>query len=122
MTHSHITIEQYGRDTLIHVQHPPRREDVLMARQGLAKATQAMLSGDYDIVVFDEITTACSFHLLSLEEIVKVIARKPDGVEVVFTGRNAPPEVVAVADLVTEMVEVKHYYRDGVEARDGIER
>jgi cob(I)alamin adenosyltransferase len=122
MVHPYITIEQHGNDTLIHVQNPPHEENIRIAQEGLAKAGDAMLSGEYDIIVFDEITTAHYFHLISLEDMLAIIANKPEGVEVVFTGRYAPPEVIAAADLVTEMVEVKHYYQNGVEARDGIER
>lgn len=122
MVSPYITIEQYGRGSFIHVQHPPREEDVHAAQAGLAKAKEAMLSGKYDIIVFDEITTASHFNLISVKDMLDVIANKPDGVEVVFTGRYAPPEVIAAADLVTEMVEVKHYYKKGVRAREGIER
>ena len=118
----YITIEQYGRDTFIHVQQPPREEDVRDAQAGLARAKEAMLSGEYDIVIFDEICTASHFNLISVKDTLDIIAHKPDGVEVVFTGRYAPAEVIAAADLVTEMVEVKHYYEKGVRARDGIER
>jgi cob(I)alamin adenosyltransferase len=122
MCRPHITIEQYGKDTLIHVKNPPEAEDVQMAREGLTRAKNAMLSGAYDIVVFDEINTAHFFHLITTEEMLEVISAKPDGVEVIFTGRYAPPEVIEAADLVTEMTEIKHYYEKGVPARDGIER
>jgi len=122
MMQPYIAIEQYGQPGWVHVQDPPREEDVQMAQAGLQRAREAMFSGEYDIVVFDEINTAYYFHLVSLEDMLDVIASKPDGVEVIFTGRYAPPEVIAVADLVTEMVEVKHYYQEGVQARDGIER
>ncbi len=110
MCQPYITIEQYGKDTFIHVKNPPEAEDVEMAREGLAKAKKAMLSGKYDIVVFDEINTAHFFNLITIEEMLDVIRSKPDGVEVIFTGRYAPKEVIDAADLVTEMVEVKHYY------------
>ena len=122
MTSHYITIERYGKDTFIHVQNPPHEEDVRMAQEGLARAKEAMFSGKYDIIVFDEIMTAHYFNLVSLEEILGIIACKPDGVEMVLTGRYAPPEVIDAADLVTEMVEIKHYYQKGVQARDGIER
>lgn len=118
----YITIEQYGKGTFIHVQNPHQEEDVRRVQEGLAKAKEAMFSGKYDVIVFDEITTAHYSHLISLEEMLEITARKPDGVEVVFTGRYAPPEIIAAADLVTEMVEVKHYYQKGIKARDGIER
>ncbi len=122
MSHPYITIEQYGKNTLTHVQNPPQEEDVRRAQEGLAKATEAMLSGEYDIVVFDEIVTSHYFHLISLEEMLGIIRSKPDGVEVVLTGRYAPPDLIEAADLVTEMTEVKHYYQKGIIARDGIER
>ena len=117
-----ITIEQYGKDTFIHVQDPPLEEDVRMAQDGLARARRAMCSGEYGIVVFDEIITSHWFHLVSLTEMLEVIRSRPEGVEVVFTGRYAPPELIAAADLVTEMRELKHYSTEGVTARDGIER
>lgn len=117
----YITIEQYGRKDLVHVKNPPRPEDVKMAEEGLARARDAMLSGEYDIVVFDEILTAHDFNLLSVESILELLKSKPDNVEIVFTGRYAPQEVMDAADLVTEMVEVRHYYVNGVCARRGIE-
>jgi len=122
MLSQYITIEQYGKDTFIHVQDPPRDEDVRMAQEGLARAREAMLSGSYNIVVLDEIITSHYFHLVTLEDMLETIAAKPDGVELVFTGRYAPPELIEAADLVTEMKEVKHYFDKGVQARDGIER
>jgi cob(I)alamin adenosyltransferase len=122
MLSQYITIEQYGKDTFIHVQDPPRDEDVRMAQEGLARAREAMLSRSYDIVVLDEITTSYHFHLVSLEDMLETISAKPDGVELVFTGRYAPPELIEAADLVTEMKEVKHYFAKGVQAREGIER
>jgi len=122
MVYPYITLEQYGKDTFVHVQNHPHEDDVLMAREGLAKGKEAMLSGKYDIVIFDEITTANFFHLISTQEMLNIIESKPDGVELVFTGRYAPPELIETASLVTEMTEVKHYYQKGVLARDGIER
>jgi cob(I)alamin adenosyltransferase len=122
MMQPYITIEQYGKPDWVHVQDPPKGEDIQMAQEGLRRAKKVMLSREYDIVVFDEINTAYCFHLLSLEDMLDIIASKPDGVEVIFTGRYAPPEIIAAADLVTEMAEVKHYYHRGVQARLGIER
>jgi cob(I)alamin adenosyltransferase len=122
MMQPYITIKQYGKPGWVHIQSPPRENDVQMAQEGLRSIKKAMLSGEYDIVVFDEINTAYCFRLVSLENILDIVASKPDGVEVIFTGRYAPPELVTAADLVTEMVEVKHYFQSGVQARDGIER
>jgi cob(I)alamin adenosyltransferase len=117
-----ITIEQYGLDTLIHVKNPPDPSDVAMAQNGLERCTRAMLSGNYDIVVFDEICVAHHFNLIAVEQMIDVVGRKPEGVEIIFTGRYAPREIIAAADLVTEMREVRHYYEAGLAARDGIER
>lgn len=118
----YITIEQYGKDTFIHVKNPPAPEDVHMAQEGLAKAKTAMFSNKYDIIILDEITTAHYFHLVSISDMLEFIKQKPDGIELVFTGRYAPKKLIDAADLVTEMTEVKHYYQKNVEARNGIEK
>jgi cob(I)alamin adenosyltransferase len=81
-----------------------------------------MLSGRYDIVVLDEVNVAIWFGLLTVEEVLAFLDQRPDGVEVVLTGRRAPQELIDRADLVTEMREVKHYYQAGVPARAGIEQ
>ncbi|MBN1825259.1 MAG: cob(I)yrinic acid a,c-diamide adenosyltransferase [Candidatus Eisenbacteria bacterium] len=116
-----IVLEPYGDPRCI------RREEVTpehveRARRGLARAREAMESGRFDIVVLDEANVAVWFGLLAVEDLLDFLDHRPEGVEVVLTGRKAPPELIARADLVTEMREIKHYYRDGVTARDGIER
>ena len=75
-----------------------------------------------DIVVLDEINCAVDFGLLPLGGVLDLLHRKPDGLEIVLTGRGAPEELVAIADLVTEMREIKHYYGKGIDARVGVER
>lgn len=122
MLKPYITIEQYGKDTLLHVQNPPNAEDIKMAQIGLAKGKAAMLSGEYNLVILDEINVANYFNLITVEEMLDIIKLKPDGVELIFTGRYAPEEIIEAADLVTEMKEIKHYYTRGIEAREGIER
>ena len=117
----YITIEQYGKSGFIHVKGGPDEVDIRMAKVGLEKTREAMLSGKYDVIIFDEVITGYSFKLISLEEMLEIIRDKPDGVEVVLTGRNAPEELIEAADLVTEMKEVKHYYKKKVKARSGIE-
>jgi cob(I)alamin adenosyltransferase len=118
--HHYITIEQYGQPYCI------RREEVTpehaaLAHQGLERARQAMLSGQYDIIVLDEVNIAVWFGLLNVEEVLTFLDQKPEHVEVILTGRRAPPGLIERADLVTEMCEVKHYYHRGVMARKGIE-
>jgi cob(I)alamin adenosyltransferase len=89
---------------------------------GELKALEAMCSGQYDIIVLDEVTVALRFGLLTVEALVDLINLKPETVELVITGRYAPRQIVERADLVTEMQEVKHYYQNGVGAREGIEQ
>jgi cob(I)alamin adenosyltransferase len=116
-----VTVEQYG-DTAHVDKEEVEPQHITRAYEGLQKARAAMLSGDYDIVVLDEVTTALWFNLLALEEVLEVIALRPASVELVLTGRRASPVLIEKADLVTDMRELKHYYREGVQARDGIER
>ena len=116
-----VTIEQYGDVRCI------RREEVTpehiaQAQQGLERVRQAMLSDRYDIIVLDEVNVTIWFGLLTVEEVMALLDQQPAHVEVILTGRRAPPELIERADLVTEMREVKHYYQQEVPARTGIER
>jgi cob(I)alamin adenosyltransferase len=114
-----ITLKQYGRDCFI--MHEPEVEDIALAKQGLAEVAEKIRSGMYDMVIMDEACIALYYKLFSLNELLRIIASRPESLEVVITGRYAPPELIEIADLVTEMKEVKHYYSKGVEARKGIE-
>jgi cob(I)alamin adenosyltransferase len=119
--HPLITIEQYGDVRCI------RREEVTpehvsQAHRGLERAREAMLSSRYDIVVLDEVSVAIWFGLLTVAEVLAFLDQRPNHVEMILTGRRAPQELIERADLVTEMQAVKHYYRQGVVARKGIER
>ena len=116
-----IVIEQYGKKTFTQLKKTPAPLDVRMAKAGLKKAKAAMLSRKYDIIVLDEIIAAHFFNLITLDEMLEFVTEKPDGVELIFTGRYAPTELIDAADLVTEMTEVKHYYKEGVTSRKGIE-
>jgi len=77
--------------------------------------------GKYDIIVLDEINVALNFKLLNLEKVIDVLKNKPDSIEIILTGRYAPKELIEIADLVSEIVEVKHPYQKGIIARKGIE-
>ena len=116
-----IKIEQFGKDTFIHIDQASQ-EDIRMAKQGLEKASRAMLSHKYNIIILDEINVAIHFKLLTIAEVTDFISSKPENIELILTGRRAPQELIDRADLVTEMREIKHYYQQGVSARDGIER
>jgi len=116
-----ITIEQYGDVRCIH-REEVTPDHVAQAHQGLERAREAMLSGQYDVVVLDEVNVTVWFGLLDVEEVLTLLDQRPEHVEVILTGRRAPQELIERADLVTEMREVKHYYQQGVLARKGIER
>ncbi|MBW1990066.1 MAG: cob(I)yrinic acid a,c-diamide adenosyltransferase [Deltaproteobacteria bacterium] len=114
-----ITVEQHGLSGFVKT---PRPADVRAAQKGLAKAKEAMLSGDWDLVILEEANVAAWFGLFSVEDLLALVREKPEGVELVFTGRNAHPDLIEAADLVTEMKPVKHYWFQGVAARTGIEK
>jgi cob(I)alamin adenosyltransferase len=116
-----IRIEQFGREGFITVKDGPGDEDVSRAKAGLAKALEAMLSGAYKIIVLDEINTAVHFKILSEQDVLDFMDRRPTEVELVLTGRYVPASFIERADLVTEMKAVKHYFDRGVKAREGIE-
>ena len=105
------------------VRHPetPSPEVKEKAGQALTEARRAMLSGDYDVIVMDEINIVTGWGWLETADVVALIHDKPENVELILTGRLAPREVIDAADLVTEMVKVKHPYDRGIPARRGIE-
>ena len=115
-----IRIQQYGLGRFIKGQ--PTDEEIAAARKGLADVNEAMLSGEYDIIVVEEGNVGAACGLFGVQELLNLIDKKPDNLELVITGRSAAPEVIAQADLVTEMKEIKHYFQKGVPARTGIEK
>ena len=117
-----ITIKQFGRKGFYHVTKDPDNEDIQSARSGLEKCQQAMLSGEYRIIILDEINVTVYFNLLSEKEIHSVLDQKPENGEIILTGRYAPDSFIKRADLVTEMKDIKHYYEKGIQAREGIEK
>lgn len=96
-------------------------EDRRVVQEAFVQARQILVSGEYDLVVLDEINGAVSFGLLDETQVLELISLKPLQVELVLTGRNATERVIEAADLVTEMRDIKHYYKAGVPARTGIE-
>ena len=115
-----IRIEQLGRGCFI--DKNPEAVDIEMAHEGLRRCADYMRSGEYDVVILDELCIALHFGLLRLDEVLGVLAQRNPHTEVVITGRKAPQGLIDVADVVTEMREIKHYYHEGVLSRDVIER
>ena len=115
-----VPVRQCGLDHWV-IKGEATEEDLAAAATGFETARALVNSGDYDLVVLDELVTALFFELVPLDGVLALMALKPAAVELVITGQRAPEELVAAADLVTEMRPLKHYYDAGVKARPGIE-
>jgi cob(I)alamin adenosyltransferase len=95
--------------------------DAVMAELALEEARNAMLGGEYDVIILDEINVAVNFGIVDVKNVLELLEAKPKKVEMVLTGRYAHPEVITHADVVLEMKKIKHHYDNGVAAREGIE-
>ena len=115
----HLCIEQLGKGCFI--DRKPDSLDKAAAQAALRHVTELMASGQYDIVVLDELTIAIHYNLVSTQAVLDALEQRCLSTEVIITGRYAPPELIAAADLVTEMKEIKHYYLQGVLSRDGFD-
>ena len=116
-----LTIKQMGRGCLVR-RNALDPVDFSSAQEAMDLAREVLRGGEYDLVILDEINIAVDLGLVNKEEVLKLMDKRPSQVELVLTGRYAAPEILERADLVTEMVEIKHYYHKGIKARDGIER
>ena len=115
-----LTIVQSGLPTFVDKENPSE-EDIRLAKRGLELAREAVFSGAYDLVILDEVNVAVDYGLIALEPLLQLMSEKPKGVELILTGRYAHPKLVEVADMVSEIKEVKHHYQKGVKGREGIE-
>ena len=113
-------LESFGRGKFV-TDVPPTKDDIKLAKEAFELAREVVSGGEYDVVVLDEINVALHLKLIDTEEMVDLIRRKPKHVELILTGRYAPSEVIELADLVTEMKEVKHPFTKGVSPRKGID-
>ncbi|MFA7116811.1 MAG: cob(I)yrinic acid a,c-diamide adenosyltransferase [Bacteroidales bacterium] len=114
-----LTIEQLGDGCFI--ERDTRPKDSELAYAGLKKCREIMASGKTDLVILDEIGIAFYYDLLNEEDVIEALKAKDYNCEVVLTGRVMPESIVEIADLVTDMKEVKHYYQKGVLSRNGID-
>ncbi|MDR0616170.1 MAG: cob(I)yrinic acid a,c-diamide adenosyltransferase [Synergistaceae bacterium] len=114
-----LLCRQYGLGCFI--MRSPEAEDIAAARDGLDDALREMKRGRYRLVILDEANVAVKLGLLSEEALIAFAKERPRDTELVITGRGAPASLIELADLVTEMREVKHYYQKGILARRGIE-
>jgi cob(I)alamin adenosyltransferase len=115
-----LTIKPMGRKGFIR-RSGPDTLDTDMAEQALKEARAAMVSGEYDVVILDEVNVAAHLGLIRIEHLLELIDLKPASVDLVLTGRSAHLELIHRADVVLEMKKIKHHFDDGVAAREGIE-
>lgn len=116
-----IEIFSFGGDGFLKKGNPPGAQHLQKAQDALSKAREIMAQNSADVLIMDELNNAVFFDLVTQAEVLALLAQKPALMELVITGRNAPDYLLEAADLVTEMCEIKHPYKNGVAARRGIE-
>jgi len=115
-----IEVKQFGAGLIIG--RKPSEEDRRIAREGYDEIGRVLRAQAYDMVILDEVNIAVHQGLISVDELLSLIKNRPEGLEMVLTGRYADQKIMDAADLVTEMREIRHYHQQGVEARRGIEK
>lgn len=113
-------LKQVGRDVFVNFKDPDL-VDLEMARQGWELAKEIILKGEVDLLILDEINIVLATKMLPTDEIVNFLKCNKGNMEIIATGRGAPEPLIAIADLVTEMQEIKHYFHKGISSRDGID-
>lgn len=114
-----IAIEQFGTSKFIIGK--PEYADTQLAKSALRQISRAIKDKKYDVIILDEANNALALNLLSIDELLGIIAKLPAGKELVITGRSAHEKIIEIADLVSDIKEVKHYFKNGTKARKGIE-
>jgi len=115
-----FTVVQFGRDEFVS-KEKPAQVDIDLACKGLMYAQEILQKNTYDLVILDEINVALDYHLIALPDVIRLLDEKPDHVELVLTGRYSPPELIQRADVVSEILEIKHPYQKGITSRKGID-
>lgn len=113
-------IIQFGRPDFVNRENP-ENIDIKLANEALAHAREVMRKREYDILILDEINVAVNFGLIEVQDVLNILNSKPENMELILTGRYAPPEILEKSDLITEMKCIKHPHDKGVVAREGIE-
>ena len=115
-----ITLKTFGTKDFVY-KGKAKKIDYEEAEKAFICGMEGVQSGEYQMVIFDELNMAIYYDLLDIKRVIKKIKEKPKNVEIVITGRKAPAEIIDIADLVTEMKEIKHPFQKGIQARIGIE-
>ena len=98
-----------------------KERDIKIANEGFEIAKEKIFSGEFEIIILDEINYVISYNYLAVEKVIEVLKNKPNNLHIILTGRNAHPKIIKIADLVTEMKEIKHPFKEGITAQKGIE-
>ena len=114
-----IKVEQFGRGCFI--KKTPSQKDMDLAKKGLNKIKKIISKRIYDLIIMDEVNIALELKLLELDDIISLIKKSPKRLELILTGRYAHPKILRLADLISEVKEIKHYFKKGINARKGIE-
>jgi len=115
-----LTFHLAGLDSFV-MRGGPAPIDIELAKQGLDIAREVIKSNEYDMVILDEITVAIDFKLIPLNKVIQIIKNKPAKLHLILTGRYAPPEIINLADTVSEIKEIRHHYTAGIKERTGID-
>ena len=115
-----FTISQHGRDEFVNKENP-EQVDIDLAQEGFSYAKKLVKENKHDMLILDEINVAVDFKLIKIEDVLDLIENKAESFELVLTGRYAHPDIVKIADYVSEVLEIKHPYQKGVEARKGVD-
>lgn len=117
----YIEVEQYGGDDFVYKKELPSKIEKEKAQRGIKRAVEEFAKDNFDVIILDEIIVSIYFKLIETEAVIDLIKKKPVNKELILTGRYCPQELIDLADLVTEMKEVKHYYQKGITSRKGFE-
>lgn len=115
-----VEVWQFGRNVFVDPKHVDPR-DVQLAREGLDKAWEIVRGRAHDLLILDEINVAADFGLVPVAEVLDLARTRPRWMDLIATGRNAPAPLVELADTVSEVREIKHHYKKGIESRAGME-
>ena len=117
---NNFDIKAFGRKGFI-TKDSLIKKDFDLARQGFNFVQKSIQDKKYNLIILDEINMANYFNLIKTQNLIEIIKKAPKKLELIFTGRNASKKIIQLADLVTEMKEIKHYYKKGIKMRKGIE-
>ena len=119
--HPYFEIIPMGKGFIKFRGREPNPEDIRMVAEAWSFSKEKIKSDEFDMIILDEINYIIDYGFLSVEEVLKSLKTKPDRLHIVLTGRNAHPDIIEIADLVTEMREIKHHFKNGIKAQRGIE-